>query len=189
MHIGIDYGARQAGTTVACFYLDGSWHLEQVEKKKDADQFLINVIESVSPSKIFIDAPLTLPEVYGKNKFSPDDDFHYRVCDRETGAMSPLFMGGLTARAIRLKTIWEYSGISVMETYPAQLINILSLKEFYKKDLIRFQEEFRTIHENLPSEFKNWHQADAFLAWFSGYRFSEGNNKTYGNTNEGTILV
>jgi predicted nuclease with RNAse H fold len=189
MHVGIDYGARQAGTTVACFYLNGSWHLEQVEKKKDADQFLMKLAASLSPAKIYIDAPLSLPEVYRKNQFSPEDDFHYRACDRETGAMSPLFMGGLTARAIRLKTIWEQSGIAVMETYPAQLINILSLKLFYKKELEKFREEFSCIHRDLPSQFKNWHQVDAFLAWFSGYRCSLGHNKTYGNTNEGVTLV
>ena len=189
MHLGIDYGARNAGTTVACFCVNGSWQLEQVQKKKDTDQFLLELTQSFSPTKIFIDAPLTLPAVYSKKSFSVKDDFHYRLCDRETKAMSPLFMGGLTARAIRLKTIWEHAGIPVLETYPAQLVNILSLEEFYKKDLERFRENFSAIHENLPARFTNWHQVDAFLAWFSGYRCAQGKNKTYGDTKEGTILV
>ncbi len=190
LHLGIDFGAKRAGTTVACYFMDGNWHLEQVAKKKDADDFLEKLVASLAPSKIYMDAPLSLPKVYAsRDQYSSSDDFHYRVCDRETGAMSPLFMGGLTARAIRLKTTWLESGIEVYETYPAQLIKTLGMDTHYKKDLEKFRHEFNQYGAPIPAQFDNWHQADAWLAWNSGERHARNENKIFGTKEEGIIIV
>lgn len=130
MHVGIDYGSKLAGTTVLCWEQDGQLHYQQSEKKKDADQWLIQLIQELSPPEVFIDAPLSLPAAYhGKG-----EDFFYRDCDRELRAMSPMFLGGLTARAMKLRHLLSPQQIVFQETYPAELVrNLPDLKECYLK--------------------------------------------------------
>ena len=61
MHLGIDYGAKLAGTTAVCYEQNGQFHLLQSERKKDADKFIHQTIEKLQPATVFIDAPLSLP--------------------------------------------------------------------------------------------------------------------------------
>lgn len=44
------------------------------------------------------------------------------MADRQAKDMSPMFLGGLTARAIALSKEWRKLGIAVHEAYPAALI-------------------------------------------------------------------
>jgi len=187
-HCGIDFGAKKAGTTAVCFFDDSAWKIFQSSKNEDADIFLEKTIASLGPERIFIDAPLSLPVVYTSNVQPPEADYHYRVCDREAGAMSPLFLGGLTARAIRLRSIWAENGIGIFETYPKLLAHSLGLSA-YKNDLATCMEQIsmKLGLDPLP-EMKNWHQADAFLAWISGLRHEQGRFNQLGNEKEGIIV-
>ena len=181
--IGIDFGAKLAGTTAVCFARGQQLHLLQSTKKQDADAWLCQRIEELQPSSVYMDAPLSLPGVYS----GVGSDYHFRASDRAVGAMSPMFLGGLTARAMQLRA--AFPSVPFYEVYPAQMVRLLqALKEFYKKDLPLFLKAMQGI---LPFPFdelpQNWHQADAALAWFAGWRHQHGEAESYGDAAEGQI--
>lgn len=191
MHLGIDYGAKLAGTTAICFEKNGWLHLRQSEKKKDADKFVQHTIEELQPTAVFIDAPLSLPAAY----FGKGDNYFYRECDKRLGGMSPMFLGGLTARAIKLTKSFEQTELPFYETYPAQIVKhfLLDKTEGYKKQkafLVTFCDVLEKVCSHkfavAPS---NWHQVDSALAWWAGHRFEKGEVKVYGEEQEGLIYI
>jgi len=188
MHIGIDYGSKLAGTTVICFHLEGQLKFLQSEKKHNADLLIKNFVKEYHPSKIFLDAPLSLPSAFYGN----GNDFFYRECDRKLKAMSPMFLGGLTARAVKLKHELAQNGIEFFESYPKALANFLGLNEIgYKKDKIPCDLIIDTVLTNfnltLEAKPSNWHQFDSLLVWIIGYRFSSNEVQKIGDENEGLI--
>jgi len=190
--VGIDYGSKLAGTTAVCFH-DGGLVFEQSQKGKDADEFIIEVVNRIRPVKIFIDAPLSLPGAYFEK--SPDNDFFYRRCDRELKAMSPMFLGGLTARAIKLKYYFHETAGDFYEAYPRGLVDELIKEDeqfgrHYKSDLKIFTDLLIIKFELKLVEYPtNWHQCDALLAYLTGLRFLKGNFLRYGDPGEGLIYV
>ncbi len=184
-HVGIDYGAKYAGTTAICWQVkDGKLEVGISDKKKDADAFIKEKIGFLNPQMVFIDAPLSLPLAY----YNLSDDYFYRSVDRQLKAMSPMFLGGLTARAIHLKN--AFRDIVFMETYPKQLASRLNLKSHYKKDLYLFKKKFNEGSPfELPAHVKSWHEIDAVLAWLSGFRYQQGQAVKYGNLEEGMVFL
>lgn len=186
MHFGIDYGSKLAGTTAIAWDADGKLHLAQCARKQDADAWLFKQIEALKPFAVFIDAPLNLPGVYrGKG-----DDYFYRACDKATQAMSPMFLGGLTARAMRLRS--RFPGLLFYETYPSHLVRTLFLKKelYKKKNPALFAAELAArLPCPLASALTNWHQVDAMLAWLSGWRFQKEEAVIFGDEKEGLILI
>lgn len=191
MHLGIDYGAKLAGTTTICFEQSGLLQIWQSEKKKDADQFVQESIKELKPTNVFIDAPLSLPLAY----FGEGDNYFYRECDKILKGMSPMFLGGLTARAIKLARFYEKKEISFLETYPAQMVKhfLAEATEGYKKQKIFLANFCEVLRDELPYDFvkqpTNWHQVDSALAWWAGWRYEKGEVKVYGNEKEGLIYV
>lgn len=192
--VGIDYGAKLAGTTALCYLKEGQLQLEQSEKKKDADAFLIEHLNAIKPKCVFIDAPLSLPMVYSKAQ--EEADFFYRKADRLTKAMSPMFLGGLTARAMRLKHQLSKQEITFYETYPAYLVReVLEKPVTYnkkkKETLIAFWTLLKSYlpFENIEANPQNWHQVDAVLAWWSGWRYLNKQSFILGEEKEGQIIV
>lgn len=181
MFFGVDYGSKLAGTTVVCFESEGQLHLLRSAKKQDADQFLQKLIDLHQPSKIFIDAPLSLPGAY----FGTGEDYFYRECDKLTKAMSPMFLGGLTARAIKLSA--GNKNVRFFETYPAALANELGLPTSKKSG------DFEQIREISPfpihHEIETGHHYDAVLAWLSGFRFDKEECLIVGKEKEGVIYI
>ncbi len=192
-HLGIDYGARLAGTTAVTALLGAHLHLWQSKPKEDADSFIYTIIGQLKPNLIFIDAPLSLPGVYAQTP-PPAPDFFYRAADREVQAMSPMFIGGLTARAMQLRTQLAAQGIAMLETYPTQLVKLLlpGLPE-YKKSIAALPVFSEALQHLLPYTLKeppqNWHQFDSVLAWYSGYRHLKSQSHLYGDATEGRIIV
>jgi len=187
-HIGIDYGSKLAGTTVICFLNEsGKVEITQSAKKQDADNWILKFIEQHPINYVFLDAPLSLPKVYSDS--AENGNYFYREADKITKAMSPMFLGGLTARAMKLKSQLSISDIITKETYPKLLMQELSLETYYKKDITKYLTNFlaRTNIE-VGSEITNWHQADALLAYFSGSRFLAHEHIEIGDESEGTII-
>jgi len=192
-HIGIDYGSKMAGTT-AIAYLEGdSMYFAQSQKKKDADAFVRNWVNEHQPQTVLLDAPLSLPGVYTQPVSY--EDYFYRAADRLLKAMSPMFLGGLTARAMKLSRTLEQQHISVVETYPSRLADVLGLdRKRYKIDkaylplatTIIMQQMERLQLAEAPA---NWHQVDALLAFCSGWRYQQGLHELYGEAAEGVIVV
>lgn len=183
--IGIDFSSKRAGTTAIAFVDEGELHVLQSIKGEDADKFIRNYVQAYKANFVFIDAPLSLPQ--GLN--DPESlEVFYRAADRKLQAMSPMFLGGLTSRAMLLKKTLELEKHKVFEVYPKALVEELQLKEHYKHDLLLFQKELQQLTPPLP-ELRNWHQADAVLAWLSGSRFMQGDASVYGDETEGVIYV
>ncbi|WP_154656987.1 DUF429 domain-containing protein [Hugenholtzia roseola] len=210
--IGIDFGAKKAGTTVLARlemaqngYPEPKISLFQSLKNQDADLFLEKTLSELPKKEtlLCIDAPLSLPAYYSGN-LAPDAtrDYFYRKGDKILGAMSALFLGGLTARAIQFKDWAQEQGCTVIEGYPAALAKELSLsdvsykkeKDFLKPNLAAIVTAFGFLppHSPLPKlleQVENWHQIDALLALLTAFRFAGGKAKAYGDTQEGVIWV
>jgi predicted nuclease with RNAse H fold len=189
MLLGIDYGSKIAGTTCLCFGTQSdNLSILSTKKNQDADQFILDFCKSVKPDIIGLDAPLSLP----KGLLIHEGDYFYRKCDIETHAMSPMFLGGLTARAIKLKDqIVNELGVEVIEVYPKAQAVLLGekLKLIYKSK--NGEVEFLKA---LDCTFKydqvmRWHEIDSILAWKTVFRYYQGMAKAYGDKSEGLIFV
>lgn len=187
--MGVDFGAKFAGTTAVCFPDNKGLMMAHSTKKQDADQYLHMLIGKLQPTRVFIDAPLSLPGVYT----SAGNDYFYREADKMVGAMSPMFLGGLTARAIKLKN--AFPDIRFIESYPSylakkHLTNVLPSYRVKRKTQQLTKSVLEAIAEspvkNVPA---NIHQLDAFLCWVIGKRYGEGKAQYFGNEQEGLIWV
>lgn len=189
--VGVDYGSKLAGTTVLTFLDNDVLNYLQVNKGVDADKWLLDLVIKFNFKHVFIDAPLSLPGGY----FGNGDDFSYRKSDRILRAMSPMFLGGLTARAIKLKTEFAKIGVQCIEVYPGGFIrNNNVLKDFYDKKnlatLPKMKEELNTcLPYPLAEKPTNYHQLDSLICWYIGYRCLHGNAESVGDPDEGLIWI
>lgn len=189
---GIDYGSKLAGTTVIT-HVDDNDHLVQVSSKKrqDADQMLLDYIKTQEFTAIYIDAPLSLPNAL----LGTGSNYFYRLADNELRAMSPMFLGGLTARAIQLRDKLSRLGVQCHEVYPGGLVRQVIGKEHYtKKDKAALLPFLRRLSTQLPihidpSLFDSWHAVDSVLAWYSGYRHQSSEHISFGDPQEGLIMI
>ena len=108
MIAGVDFGSKLSGQTVVAILDNDIIQVQRSEKGKDADDFLLGVLEATKITLVGIDAPLSLPGLYLGN----GSDYFFREADRDLGAMSPMFLGGLTARAIRIRDKLVMGGLS-----------------------------------------------------------------------------
>lgn len=193
--IGVDIGSRLSGNTVLSIFNHGKVHFMQVDKNVDADSFVLNAAKHFRPQHIFLDAPLSLPGRYcGLKGYT---DYHFRKADRELRAMSPMFLGGLTARAMELRDNLEAEGIPVFETYPRVMARKQGLEELgYKggKSALLHCRALIRKHMNPKIEMdcadmKTWHHVDACLAMMSALAFVCGAHDVYGDEAEGRIYV
>lgn len=197
---GIDYGSKTSGNTVICHHDDQVIHFYEADKK-DADLFIIDWITKCQAvqnrpmlTTVFLDAPLSLPAVY--QSIVGFSNYHYRQCDVALKAMSPMFLGGLTARAMELKQrLQEKMNVETHEVYPKALAQTL-LSDHYHKRLTTNEMEAlcrilsKVIPELCLAEYpKTQHQFDALLAWVSGYRFLNQQHLIFGDIQEGIIIV
>ncbi len=196
---GIDYGAKMAGTTAVAYYSQGNVRLFKSDKKKCADTFLLETLEKYAQKGdvVSLDAPLSLPDVYtNRNIEKSSANYHYRKADREVGAMSPMFLGGLTARAMELSAGLITSGLDVYEVYPKMVAITESIDELYAKR----KTDAGAIHEMtlmLESKFNftleqtpiNLHVFDAVLAMVAGLKIKSGEASSWGDAHEGLIYA
>lgn len=190
---GIDYGKKRSGNTVICERRGKEVRFFQAEKNKDADRFILDRIQESPPDRIFMDAPLSLPGAfYDESRY---DNFFFRQCDQQIGGMSPMFLGGLTARAIRLKSIVSGMDIPMMEAYPGGLARQLKLKDYgYRRGKEKLGECAGIIMESAQLDVDtnlilSWHHIDALLALVTAIRHEQGLSYTYGNPDEGLVYI
>ena len=188
--IGIDYGSKLAGTTVlAIFDTDTKQiRLEQSSKKQDADAFVVSTLREHPADIVGIDAPLSLPGVY--RDLEEYNDFHYRDADRKAKAMSPMFLGGLTARAMKLASEIEATTIEVYPKLGAERHQVQELG--YKGDKEAIAPCLMALVQRTELQFGelsigNWHQFDALLALEITWRFHNNLADHYGDAKEGML--
>jgi predicted nuclease with RNAse H fold len=191
--VGIDYGSKLAGTTVIAYYQNEMVRFRASKHQEDADKFIVKHLELMKPQFVFLDAPLSLPGKYvDKEAYT---DYFYRVADRELGAMSPMFLGGLTARAMKLKDYLEKMEMTVFETYPKHQAVILELNNtMYKRDEKHIRELSKVVSDKFNlnvnhDQMKTWHHLDSLLAYIAGVRFMNKAHMAIGDQEEGQIIV
>ena len=192
---GISYGSKLSGNTVIAILNINKIYFLDVEENTDADDFIYNAALHFKPNVVFLDAPLSLPaRCCGKK----GNDFHFRKADIQLKAISPMFLGGITARAMELKSRLESIGnIQVHETHTkAQACNYKLIEEGYKKSNQNLIACRNTLKEKLSTnlffdcqDIKTWQHLDAFLALFGAMRFVMGRADTFGDAKEGLIYV
>lgn len=192
--MGIDYGGKLNGTTAICYNSGSELIIIHSTKNQNADSLIINTILSENPGILAIDAPLSLPA----GLLSPGaDNYFHRKCDTDLQAMSPMFLGGLTARAIKLtnELLLDKPGLKILETYPRkQYDRIKTINGHYKKS----GEDPNQLSSILENELKNlfkiphlasWHAFDACLCWLTAFRYSKNICISYGKESEGQIYI
>ena len=187
-HVGIDFGARSAGNTVVCVREKGLFRFHRSAKDSDGDAWLRSLIDELRPAGIYIDAPLSLPGVYtGRGH-----DHFFRAADRQAGGMSPMFLGGLTARAMALASAWKSAGIAVHEAYPSALVRHAWENLGIRPGASIPASKLRLMAGMVlvpPPEPADRHEADAWLCWVVGHRHQRGEAKVFGTMEEGVILA
>jgi predicted nuclease with RNAse H fold len=182
--VGIDYGSKLAGTTaIAMLDENGNFSIIQSQKKQDADEMILNMLDTFKPELIAFDAPLSLPN--GLYSGNIQDDFFYRQADKELKAMSPMFLGGLTARAMRIAAICKSKQIEIIESYPGAFVKAELLNEVYsKKDntmISKFSKISASYFQFKMPQLNNWHAIDACICLEIGIRKANGNGRFKGN--------
>jgi len=190
--LGIDYGAKLAGTTVIAYIRNNQITFLQSTKKQDADILIQKFIAQNDVHLIGLDAPLSLPQIYTNP--TQGTDYFYRMADKLLGAMSPMFLGGLTARAMQLSAYCKKKGIDVIEVYPAAIAKRWDLEQFEYKKSFRFISQICDVIQektgySFSEEIHNWHQIDAVLALASAIRYNLGKADSFGDVSEGVIWV
>lgn len=193
---GIDYGSKLAGTTVAAFLWTetGAMQWFYSAKKQDADAMLQACLTDLRPELVMLDAPMSLPRVYQDPQILQPDYF-YRAGDKMLRAMSPMFLGGLTARAMQMAAFCKKLSIPIFETYPARQADRLSLnRTLYNKSqahISAIQTQITThytIFRQCPP-LPSWHAVDALLALVGALRYAENTHTCYGDPTEGVIYI
>lgn len=190
--LGIDLGNKASGNTALCFLNQNQLQFIQPAKKVDELNIILEIIKKHNIHLVCIDAPLTLPAVYYQ---TPEfNDYMYRQCDKICKAMSPMFVGAFTARAIQLKNMLEDKKLQVIEVYPKMLIETLNLKNYYpkKKDKNISDTLLIKLKSQIPYKYakpETLHQLDALLCWQSGFRYLNNQHLAFGHKKEGIIIV
>jgi len=185
--IGLDYGGDKSGHTAIAYEQDGTISFAQATKNKSADSWIEFWLHLHDFPQVFIDAPLSIPGGF----YGIRGDYMFRKADREVKAMSPMFLGGFTARAVQLKHKLEAQGWLLFETYPAALERVLFGASTPKKGTVEL-ERLEFISRKVGLEIDppaNRHQYDALCAWMSGWRQRNNEGKQYGRSDEGIIYV
>ncbi|MCB0794961.1 MAG: DUF429 domain-containing protein [Flavobacteriales bacterium] len=186
--VGIDLGSRSTGNTVICSWEQGRFVFHRAPEAANNDGWLLTRLRKLAAKAIYVDAPLSLPGAF----FGKGSDHFFRLADKEAGGMSPMFLGGLTARAIQLAESIRAAGAIVHEAYPAALIRAewkhLELKagRAVPKQTVRLMAGTFQVPSPEPADR---HELDAWLCWLIGLRHVRGEAKVFGDPEEGAILA
>jgi predicted nuclease with RNAse H fold len=94
--------------------------------------------------------------------------------------MSPMFLGGLTARAMKIKASLTKQGLHVYETFPSALAKYLKLET--GKCLSQ------ALNMKVP-RIKDQHEFDSILCLLSAKRYLRGVALAFGDNREGVIII
>ncbi len=192
---GVNYGSKLSGNTLIAIYKDSSIVFMDVDKGVDADGFILKAASHFNPSYVFLNVPLSLPGIY--HKIDGCDDYHFRKADKDLNSISPMFNGGLAARAMELKAELENIGSEVFETCPRILAKRFGFpakgyqgsNQGLKCCRTQLTECFKDTIAIKPSDIKSWYHLDALLILMSAMNFEQGCADAYGNKEEGLIFI
>jgi uncharacterized protein len=157
-----------------------------------SDQDIIKKTLNIQPRVIAIDAPLYLPP--GRTSLEDRTAPHLRQSDRELLKMGikvfPATLGPmrkLTARGIKLRKVFEETGLHVIEAYPGGAQDVLGIPR-KQHGIDRLLAGLQALGiKGLNGEI-NDHELDAVTCAFIGKLFLEGRAVEYGTPGEGIVL-
>jgi len=127
--VGIDLSGSERRMTGFCV-MDGA--LNCTVKILFTDREVIGETLAARPEVVSIDAPLFLPR--GRKRLEDRGPPHLRACDRILLQMKikffPISLGPmrkLTERGMRLRAIFEKSGLPVIESFPGAVQDLLGI--------------------------------------------------------------
>lgn len=193
---GINFSSKLSGNTVICLLSKNKIFFIDVDEDVDADIFIYNAAKHFQPEIIFLNAPLSIPGVF--RSVNSCCDHQYRQADKEICGISPMIIGGVTARAMELKQKLESEfNTKVYETSSkAQAENYGLLTKGFKcgrKELLECRFEITShLDKNLMincQDIKSWDHLNALLSLITAIRFVNGEAHTHGISEEGVIYV
>ncbi|MCD6529042.1 DUF429 domain-containing protein [Candidatus Bathyarchaeota archaeon] len=156
------------------------------------DREILQKIRKLKPDVVAIDAPLSLPP--GRTSIEERTDIHLRECDRELLKRGirilPITLGGmrkLTQRGIKLRSILEAEGFTVIEVYPGGAQDVLGIPRKSKGRVLLLEGLKRLGIKGLRREMSD-HELDAVTSAFVGKLFLEGKSETLGDPKRGIVM-
>ncbi len=190
--VGIDLAGSEKRRTGFCI-MDGEMSSET--KVIFTDQEVVAETITPRPEVVSIDAPLFLPK--GRRSLEDRGPPHLRACDRVLLQMKikffPISLGPmrkLTDRGIRLRGVFERSGLTVIESFPGAIQDVLGMPRKQeglgnlRKALIRYGITGDLLQKELSGD-----ELDAITCALVGKLFLEGNYLAIGDPEEGLMIL
>jgi len=159
------------------------------------DEEVIRETLSQEPDVVSIDAPLFLPK--GRESLEVKGPPHFRACDRELLRMKirffPISLGPmrkLTKRGMSLRSVFEGSGLSVIESFPGAIQDMLGMPrkqeglEKLRMALIRYGARGEVNRNDLTGD-----ELDAITCALVGKMLLEGDYLAIGDPEEGLMIL
>ena len=138
--LGIDLAGSEKRPTGIAYFEDNRILTKVVYN----DEEILKIAKNFS--KIFIDAPLSLPK--GRGSLEVNNGIHFRECDIKLRELKikffPLTLGPmrkLTKRAIKLKALLKEQNKKVFEVFPGGFYDIMKLSRKNKEEIIKFYKD------------------------------------------------
>jgi len=159
------------------------------------DEEVIRETLSQEPDVVSIDAPLFLPK--GRESLEVKGPPHFRACDRELLRMKirffPISLGPmrkLTKRGMSLRSVFEGSGLRVIESFPGAIQDMLGMPrkqeglEKLRMALIRYGARGEVNRNDLTGD-----ELDAITCALVGKMLLEGDYLAIGDPEEGLMIL
>lgn len=159
------------------------------------DEEILNAATEVEPRLVAVDAPLSLPR--GRASIEDRNGPHFRACDLALRRLHipffPITLGPmrmLTRRGVALRDALGRRGISVLETYPGGVQDLLGWPrkgegaERLRRALVRFGFRGEVQHRSISHD-----ELDAIACAHVARLFHLGRAQLLGDPTEGQILL
>jgi len=186
-------GARV--TSVVPAPLPGLYEVFVQDELLYTDEEVIRETLSQEPDVVSIDAPLFLPK--GRESLEVKGPPHFRACDRELLRMKirffPISLGPmrkLTKRGMSLKSVFEGSGLRVIESFPGAIQDMLGMPrkqeglEKLRRALIVYGAGGEVDRNDLTGD-----ELDAITCALVGKMLLEGDYLAIGDPEEGLMIL
>ena len=160
-----------------------------------AEEEIIKETVAPRPDVVSIDAPLFLPK--GRKSLEIKGPPHLRACDRVLLEMKikffPISLGPmrkLTERGMKLRAVFEGSGLSVIESFPGAIQDVLGMPrkqeglERLRTALLRYGVRGEVARKDLTGD-----ELDAITCALVGKMFLEGDSRAIGDPEEGLMIL
>jgi len=190
--VGIDLAGSEKRRTGFCV-MDGKKSC--TTKVLFSDGEIITETLSAGPDVVSIDAPLFLPK--GRRSLEDRGPPHLRACDKVLLQMKikffPISLGPmrkLTNRGMFLRGFFESSGLSVIESFPGAIQDVLGIPrkqvglENLRNGLVEWGVTGDLVRNDITED-----ELDAVTCALMGKMFREGNYLAIGDPEEGLMIL